>query len=362
VIDFGLVKMFTDEPSAEDVTASHTMIGTPAYMSPENVLGKPVDGRSDLYALGILLFEMLTGDRPFHGETQLEVATSRLHGPAPALGSEHPPALARLVADLLEREPDARTASAEQLVRQLGAWRTSGFTPTTLLDADHTIAPIRGPAALRPSPAPAPAPSLSAVKTAKPRGSLSPYLPAAVLVAALLVALVGVRLGTTPAETLETLEAPTIAVPTPSRESEALRADASDPRSAASSAEPGTPSMTPAEGSASEGSGANDEPPSEAEEAPSVPDQDDPEEPASRAERSDPSDRRTTSRTGTLEVNASPYAAVFVDGEQVDEETPSELSLPAGEYEVSTRYYDSLLSETVRVRAGETVAITHRHD
>jgi serine/threonine-protein kinase len=361
VIDFGLVKIFSEETHDEDVTASHMMVGTPAYMSPESVLGKPVDGRSDLYALGVLLFEMLTGRRPFHGDTQLEIATSRLHAPAPDLGDERPLALRRLVAELLEREPDDRTASADLLLRRLSSWPTRGYTPTTLLNADETIAPVRGPGARSEPAGSGPASATPDAPRSSARGPLSLYAFSLVFAVAVVASLAGgvfQPTDDTPHTQIETLDAPTIVVPT-------VLAAAAEP---SESPRPTLVVNVPTDGAATEGSG---EPTLTAADV-SMPSagadgtESTVHEPAEtrnreplgprRSERSEPP------RTGTLVVNASPYAAVFIDDILIDDETPADLTLPSGEYEVTTRYLDSELSERVRIRAGQTESITHRHD
>ena len=365
VIDFGLVKVFSEEPSTEDVTASHMMIGTPAYMSPENVLGKPVDGRSDLYAVGVLLFEMLTGERPFHGETQLELATNRLHAPAPSIGPSHPASLRELVADLLERDPDDRVASAEELVTRLKSRPVAGSTPTTLVDTDHTVAPVRGPGASRPAPANNDGnPVLEAPGTVRAQPAKRPsVIPRVLLAAALVVASLGIIMGTAgdpPAEPRPPGIAESDQPETSELEPEAERITeaivaAREPTEGSSDsvASLPAPDLSPAESPDSDPIAAE---PDELHRAERIEDD----------ERS--RDRRESAEPGTLVVNASPFAAVYVDGELVDEDTPADLSLPAGEYEVSTRYLGpamtepSVLSETVRVRPGRSVAITHRHD
>lgn len=155
IIDFGLVKVFGGEDDGAAVTRSNVMIGTPAYLSPEAVVGDEVDGRADLYALGVVLHEMLTGRRPFRGASALEVATSRLHGAAPALPATVPTRLADIVARLLERSPDDRPADAGEVRAALRAFVDSPERGPSLEETasvelgdggDATRAPVRGPA------------------------------------------------------------------------------------------------------------------------------------------------------------------------------------------------------------------------
>jgi len=101
------------------------VFGTPAYMAPEQALGRPVDGRADLYALGAVLFEMLTGQRPFRGEDPFQLMRAQVAEPAPELASVSgaqawcTPALAWLVAQALAKRPEQRFDSAEDMLGAL---------------------------------------------------------------------------------------------------------------------------------------------------------------------------------------------------------------------------------------------------
>ncbi len=114
IMDFGLAKVL------EEVRGATTLLsGTPYYMSPEQVLGRDVDHRSDLYSLGATLFELATGRVPF--ETG-EVAYHHRHSPAPdprSLRAELSDPIADLILQLLEKEPDRRPASAAEVLRVL---------------------------------------------------------------------------------------------------------------------------------------------------------------------------------------------------------------------------------------------------
>ena len=127
VLDFGLARLL-------DLGSTHTggaavltdggvgFIGTAGYAAPEQMVSSAVDERADLYALGVVLFEMITGRRPFPGHDALQLATSKLSQDAPALSSTGklvPPALERLVAQLLARDPDERPAPAADVVTRL---------------------------------------------------------------------------------------------------------------------------------------------------------------------------------------------------------------------------------------------------
>jgi eukaryotic-like serine/threonine-protein kinase len=123
LLDFGLAKVLRDEPGLVGLTRSGFTIGTPEFMSPEQVLGKDLDWRSDQYALGVLAFEMFTGRVPFEGKTPQEVTLARLKSrprPLRQLRPELPEALEQVVDRTLATEPenrfpsmrDARTAFA----------------------------------------------------------------------------------------------------------------------------------------------------------------------------------------------------------------------------------------------------------
>jgi serine/threonine protein kinase len=129
VLDFGLAKL-TAAPDEVDHTTSETrsvtrdgwIVGTLAYMSPEQAQGLPVDQRSDIFSLGILLYEMATGERPFKGGTNLAVLSSVLKdtpSPASDLRSDLPKALARMIQRALEKRPEDRYQSASDLRRDL---------------------------------------------------------------------------------------------------------------------------------------------------------------------------------------------------------------------------------------------------
>ncbi len=83
--DFGLVKIIADGQTPQmRLTGAGAPVGTPDYMSPEQVIGDKVDGRADLYSLGILIYQMITGLTPFQGETPMQIAAQHLQIPPPA--------------------------------------------------------------------------------------------------------------------------------------------------------------------------------------------------------------------------------------------------------------------------------------
>lgn len=121
VLDFGVSKLLAQESPSATVTGSP--IGTPAYMSPEQAQGRrDVDQRTDLWALGVLLFEMVAGRLPFEGSTAYAVVGAVLHAPIPRLKDRVEGVDVRLdavVARCLERDPERRIASARELGAEL---------------------------------------------------------------------------------------------------------------------------------------------------------------------------------------------------------------------------------------------------
>lgn len=122
VMDFGLAKERRQEPEVAKLTATGIVLGTPEFMSPEQIRGKPLDPRSDVYALGILGFEMFSGQLPFQGRNAQEMMISRLRGKPKALREVQPGLPAKLDAALAKAmalDPTERfgtmTAFAESL-------------------------------------------------------------------------------------------------------------------------------------------------------------------------------------------------------------------------------------------------------
>jgi len=118
IMDFGIARSLT----GKGITDSGVMIGTPEYMSPEQMEGKEVDQRSDLYSLGIILFEMLTGRVPFSGDTPLSVAVKQKTEAPPdprRLNPQIPADLSRLILKCLEKDKTKRYQSTEELYADL---------------------------------------------------------------------------------------------------------------------------------------------------------------------------------------------------------------------------------------------------
>jgi serine/threonine-protein kinase len=121
VADFGLARV-AREGEAADLTQIGITLGTPLYMSPEQVEGKLLDPRSDIYSFGVTCYHMLCGSPPFSGETALGVAVQHLKKepkPLESLRPDLPPALCRTVHKMLAKAPDQRYQSARELLREL---------------------------------------------------------------------------------------------------------------------------------------------------------------------------------------------------------------------------------------------------
>jgi serine/threonine protein kinase/tetratricopeptide (TPR) repeat protein len=163
VLDFGLAKL-TEEPVAPEMTQMPTevltqeglVIGTIPYMSPEQVEGKRVDARTDIFSLGVLFFEMVTGDRPFQGDTSPALMSSILKDvpqPVVEIRTDLPRHLGRILTRCLEKDPQRRYSSASDLAYELESFRKE-------YESDTSVTVQEAPASA-PSPvtAPSPAPS-----------------------------------------------------------------------------------------------------------------------------------------------------------------------------------------------------------
>ena len=119
VLDFGIAKQLSESNEGEKLTATGAVMGTPAYMSPEQAGGHKLDARADQYATGIVLYELLTGTVPFTGQTMTGVIVSHLTKPPPGLPASVPEPLRRITMRLLSKDPKDRFADAAALDRAL---------------------------------------------------------------------------------------------------------------------------------------------------------------------------------------------------------------------------------------------------
>jgi serine/threonine-protein kinase len=128
IIDFGIVKLLGDAAAAYGASAltnAGLVVGTPAYMAPEQALGRQIDGRTDLYAVGVILFEMLTGRLPFHDPDPLRLMALQAKARAPRIDEVTrdaewaTPEVCALVENAMVKDPAQRFASAEVMMAAL---------------------------------------------------------------------------------------------------------------------------------------------------------------------------------------------------------------------------------------------------
>jgi serine/threonine-protein kinase len=122
VMDFGLAKERRADPAIAKLTATGIILGTPEFMSPEQIRGKPLDARSDIYALGIVAFEMFTGKLPFQGRNAQEMMIARLRSQPVAirtLRSDVPDSVEKALTKALQTNPDDRFSTAIEFAEAL---------------------------------------------------------------------------------------------------------------------------------------------------------------------------------------------------------------------------------------------------
>ena len=146
--DFGIAKILE---GADTLTATGDLIGTPKYMSPEQGMGNPIDGRSDVYSLGVVLYEMATGQVPFQAETPLAVVVKHIRDPLPIprqVNPDVPEPLQRMIFRAMHKEPSERFASAGEMVEAMSSMTLDPSTPvrgvvpplpTVAMDVPHGI-------------------------------------------------------------------------------------------------------------------------------------------------------------------------------------------------------------------------------
>ena len=142
VADFGIAKSME---VGRDITGTGLLVGTPAYLAPERIEGRDATARSDLYALGVVLYEALAGVKPFGGNTSVAVAEAVLHTPFQPLLAHRPdidPALAGAVEQAMARNPDNRPNSAREMRAAIEGRRPASpvVDPTVALDRDPKAA------------------------------------------------------------------------------------------------------------------------------------------------------------------------------------------------------------------------------
>lgn len=122
ITDFGLTRLLDNAT----ITLSGTIAGTPAYMSPEAAQGQKTDARSDIYSLGVMLFEMVTGQRPYLGETPLSVIMKLVIEPLPpalSINPELPPVIDEILSKAMAKLPEDRYQTVVEMEKEIRDWR-----------------------------------------------------------------------------------------------------------------------------------------------------------------------------------------------------------------------------------------------
>lgn len=157
VLDFGLVKHLGESDVSADLemqmrfarTQSDVIVGTPLYLSPEQATGKAIDGRSDLFALGALLYECITNQSAFSGTSVIEIGAQVIHvmpPPPSQINPRIPPELDRVTMKALQKDPDSRYQSAAELIEDLQTVGATLADENDYLPRTRTTSPARASA------------------------------------------------------------------------------------------------------------------------------------------------------------------------------------------------------------------------
>ncbi|MGH9600013.1 MAG: serine/threonine protein kinase, partial [Terracidiphilus sp.] len=198
IADFGIAKL-----TASEVTATGQLLGTPAFMPPEQFTGASIDGRADLFSLGVILYALSTGEQPFPGETMIAVSYKVVNTepiPPAKLNPSIPPALEAAILKCLAKNPAERYQTGEEIAQDLAAIHADtgatamGAAPSTVLtagDSDLTLAATPSAMSLRavhasasPRRQPDPARSRADIKPVWPAAAIAVVVVAVVVAAA----------------------------------------------------------------------------------------------------------------------------------------------------------------------------------
>jgi len=139
ITDFGIAR------AGEVMTMTGQVVGTPNYMSPEQVVGNQLDGRSDLFSVGVMLYEMITGERPFEGQSITTIMYKIVHEtpvPPRKLDSSIHQGLSYVIEKALQKSPDARFQTGAELTQALENYRTADVATLTSLDEPTASGPV----------------------------------------------------------------------------------------------------------------------------------------------------------------------------------------------------------------------------
>ena len=156
IVDFGIATLIQKDGTLEKLTGTGMIVGTPLYMAPEQARAEPVDHRADLYALGIMLYEMLSGTSPFEGSA-MEVAVAKMDKDPPPIAIRAPGVkvdrvLDAFMAKLIARKPEQRFSSAREALDVIETYRHDREAAATLLgviDTERALAVVWLPDAPR---------------------------------------------------------------------------------------------------------------------------------------------------------------------------------------------------------------------
>lgn len=140
VTDFGLSRFFSGDAPATNLTQSGVTLGTPLYMSPEQVQGHTVDNRSDIYSFGVTCYHLLAGEPPFRGASAFDVALKHVQEqprPLSDLRPDLPPDVCAMIHKMMAKNPDERYQSAKDVLRELVKMREALVTATGVLATTH---------------------------------------------------------------------------------------------------------------------------------------------------------------------------------------------------------------------------------
>jgi eukaryotic-like serine/threonine-protein kinase len=249
VLDFGLVKNI-DESKGEDLTQTGLFMGSPKYMAPEQIRGEHVDARTDIYALGVILYEMVTGKVPFDRPNSVNILMAHVNEPVPRLREMNPSiqvseALEGTIYKCVEKNPDDRYKSMDEVLGALkragggtmtgtisGADRsgsfdllatTGSFTPQPTPGSINSLSPDSGSGAILASGAP-PADTRKASKTPLVIGGV-----VALLALIGIIAMVSGKKDDTTTNPQPSTTAPALSVPTPTTTQTATNTAAAKP-------------------------------------------------------------------------------------------------------------------------------------
>lgn len=294
LMDFGIAKR---QSEARGITATGNVVGTPDYMSPEQAQGRPLDARSDVYALGVLVYELFTGNLPFHGDTPISTILKHIQEPPPLDGpaaAALPAPLRRVLKSALAKDPAERYADAGAMAAALRQAR----------DAPDVEPPAPAPAArsvplLGLAGAAAIAVAVAVVLIGRPGSSPSPEPP--------VPATLALPITEAPAPTpLPTPAATPAATAPPATES--ARAITVPPATRPTAAPTARPTALPTAA------------------------------PPTTTVRAAPPPTTVPARPGQLHVVVRPWAEVAIDGRTVGETPLAPISLPAGRHTVVLRH------------------------